>query len=100
MKKRTKKLLSVLALLSGQGCALQSAPEPASVRDTYLVAHGMASSYARRPDADPAVVQQLAILDERAAIAVQGQDNAAMANTVAALTSFAARQTSSEVQGR
>jgi hypothetical protein len=89
------------ALLAG--CALSADPaataeRPMALMDAYLIAHGMAASYAGMPDADPAVVEQLARLDMRAEAAVQSMarrrhaDLAATAQAVAALTDYAARQ--------
>ncbi len=75
------------------GCALlPSRQDSASLRDAYLVAHGMAVSYVERPDANPAVVQQLIVLDRRASAAMHDRDNSATAQAVAALTDFAASQ--------
>jgi len=90
LKKRTKKLLAVAILALG-ACAMQQAANPAALQDAYLVAHGMAASYVERPDANPDVVQQLVVLDARAAQAMRSQDNAATAMAVAALTTLAAR---------
>jgi len=70
---------------------MQQAANPAALQDAYLVAHGMAASYVERPDANPDVVQQLVVLDARAAQAMRSQDNAATAMAVAALTTLAAR---------
>ncbi len=71
---------------------------PQVLLDSYLIAHGMATSYAENPDANLAVVQELARLDHRAAEAVralahQGGDLSGTAEAVAALTDYAARQT-------
>jgi hypothetical protein len=64
--------------------------------DAYLIAHGMATSYAESPNANPAVVEQLRRLDLRAQKSLQALgargDMDATANAVAALTDYAARQ--------
>ena len=84
------------------GCALSpdtretEALRPAALLDAYLVAHGMARSYAQSPAADPAVVLQLARLDFKALSAVRTQDNSATADAVAALTAYAARQSAAD----
>ncbi len=64
----------------------------AALQDAYLVAHGMAASYAQSPNANPDVVLQLARLDLRAAAAMRDHDSDATEQAVAALTAFAARQ--------
>ena len=80
------------------GCALtpsereDAALRPAALVDAYLVAHGMAFSYASSPDASPEVVLQLARLDLQAQKAVRAQDSGASADAIAALTNYAARQ--------
>jgi hypothetical protein len=83
------------------GCALlplreNSQMREASLHDAYLVAHGMATSYVERPDANPSVVQQLEVLDNRAAAAMRTDDSTATAEAVAALTTYAARQAESD----
>ncbi len=71
---------------------------PLVLLDSYLIAHGMATSYANNPDADIAVVQELARLDGRAAEAVRalgqrrGGDVGETSQAIAALTNYAARQ--------
>ncbi len=96
---RTTLLLSLLCA----GCALSpSAQEDASLRpaalvDAYVVAHGMAISYASSPEANPDVVQQLARLDLQAQRAVRANDSGATAEAIAALTEYAARQTAPSV---
>lgn len=73
-----------------------------AVRDAYAIAHGMAFSYAGSDDAEPAVVAQLVRLDARALEAVRSMERSPQgaaqaretADAVAALTEFAARQTS------
>jgi hypothetical protein len=87
-----------LILLLCAGCAVspqaqeEAALHPAALVDAYLVAHGMAESYAESPDANPAIVGQLEQLDLQAARAVRTRDDGATAQAVAALTDFAARQ--------
>ena len=101
-------LLALLLLLGA--CATQGedfepagieSANPAAVRDAYVVAHGMAISYATSRRASPAVVEQLARLDARAAQAVvslqrmpsdSGQEQADAA--VSAFAGFAAHQVS------
>ena len=84
------------------GCAvLPNAERDAVVRhaalqDAYLVAHGMAASYAQSTDAKPDVVLQLARLDLRAAAAMRDHDTDATAEAVAALTAFAASQSNEQ----
>ena len=91
---RTTIFLSLLCA----GCALSpseredAALRPAALVDAYLVAHGMAFSYANSPDANPEVVLQLARLDLQAQKAVRAQDSGASADAIAALTDYAARQ--------
>lgn len=69
------------------GCAIRSpSADPAALQDAYLIAHGMAASYVERPDANPAKVQQLVLIDSRATAAMRAQDGAAVAAAVAALT--------------
>ena len=80
------------------GGGLQQVSRPQVLLDSYLIAHGMATSYAQNPDANLAVVQKLARLDHRAADAVRalahrGGDVSGTAEAVAALTDYAARQT-------
>ncbi len=73
-----------------------------AVRDAYAIAHGMAFSYAGSDDAEPAVVAELVRLDARALEAVRSMERSPQgaaqaretADAVAALTDFAARQTS------
>ncbi len=75
------------------GCALLPARQSsAALGDAYLVAHGMAVSYLERPDANQAVVQQLIVLDRRAADAMRDHDSSATEQAVAALTNYAASQ--------
>jgi len=70
---------------------------PSAIRDAYLIAHGMAQGYSDEPQADPAVLAELARLDAEAAAAVRtmGGDGSPddSARAVAALTDYAARQT-------
>jgi hypothetical protein len=92
------------------GCVLSAtdptatATRPLALMDAYLIAHGMATSYAENPQADPGVVLQLARLDHRAALAVRsleqsrGADLDATAEAVAALTDYAARQSGNAAQ--
>ena len=73
---------------------------PEAVLDAYLIAHGMATSYAQSDDARPEVVIQLRNLDMRAAQSIRALGHAypanveATAEAVAALTDYAARQSS------
>lgn len=90
------------------GCAVgmddQSATvqRPLAIMDAYLIASGMAASYASMPEADPAVVTQLARLDMRAADAVRrlarrpDADPSATVQAVSALTDYAAAQAAAE----
>ncbi len=87
------------------GCALSDpvavSEQPRALVDAYLIAHGMAAGYAQGPQADPAVVEQLARLDSRAAQAVRSLARApgnlsATAEAVAALTDYAARQSATQ----
>ena len=87
------------------GCALlplrpDAANHEAALHDAYLVAHGMATSYVEQPDANSAVVQQLEVLDARAAAAMRNEDSTAEAEAVAALTTLAARRVQQEPAGR
>jgi hypothetical protein len=70
---------------------------PSAIRDAYLIAHGMAEGYREQPHADPQVLAELSRLDARAAAAVRGMDGTGSpddsARAVAALTNYAARQT-------
>ena len=80
------------------GGGFEAASRPQVLLDSYLIAHGMATSYAENPDANLAVVQELARLDQRAADAVRALarrdgDLSGTAEAVAALTDYAARQT-------
>ena len=77
------------------------AQRPRALVDAYLIAHGMAASYAQAPQADPAVVEQLGRLDIRAAQAVRSLARepgnlSATAEAVAALTDYAARQSATQ----
>ncbi len=99
-----------IALLTAAACAglaacdagggVTQVSRPQVLLDSYLIAHGMATSYAENPDANLAVVQELARLDHRAsdavrALAHRGGDVSGTAEAVAALTDYAARQTAS-----
>jgi hypothetical protein len=59
-------LLSACATLAPEG----SRHSARAIFDAYLIAHGMVKSYDERPDADPAISQQLATLDIRASRAL------------------------------
>jgi hypothetical protein len=90
-------LLSACATMGGD----PDRHSPYAIYDAYLIAHGMAESYDERPDADPVVLRQLATLDMRAhralidlARAPDGNADAT-ARAVAALSDYAARQTTS-----
>ncbi len=65
-----------------------------ALMDAYLIAHGMAGSYARSRHASPQVVAELARLDRRArSLASNPQtDESSTAEAVAALSNYAARQ--------
>jgi hypothetical protein len=71
---------------------------PEALLDAYLIAHGMAASYAESPGANRAVVAQLRSLDMKAAQAIRELARPypvnveATAEAVAALTDYAARQ--------
>ncbi len=98
-------LLALLLLLgscamSGEefGPAAES-DNPAALRDAYVIAHGMAISYATSGRASSAVVAQLARLDARAAQAVvsmqrmpSDSDQEQASAAVSAFAAFAARQ--------
>jgi hypothetical protein len=62
--------------------------------DAYLIAHGMARSYARSGHASPEVVAELARLDMRARQLASNPrtDESSTEEAVAALTNYAARQ--------
>jgi hypothetical protein len=45
--------------------------DPGALQDAYLIAHGMAASYAESAEADPTVVAQLARLDAKASDAIR-----------------------------
>ena len=96
------RLLLVACLCAAAfGCSFEDeavpGSSPASIRDAYLIAHGMAEEYRDQLHADPKVAAELARLDSRAAAAVQTMDGSGdagdSARAVAALTEFAARQT-------
>ena len=88
-------LLSGCAALPWQG----ERHDPRAIFDAYLIAHGMVRSYEERIDADPAVTLELSRLDQRASLALgdlaraPDSDSDDSARAVAALTDFAARQT-------
>jgi hypothetical protein len=71
---------------------------PEALLDAYLIAHGMAASYAESPGARPAVVLQLRALDMSAQRSIRHlatpypSNVEATAEAVAALTDYAARQ--------
>ena len=89
-------VVAVVACASGEQAAIS--PGPMALVDAYLIAHGMAASYANSGTADPAVVNQLARLDRKAAEAVQSlsqvpnSDQSATAAAISALAGYAARQ--------
>jgi hypothetical protein len=98
-------ICAVLAACTGSlGEQAAAAHRPQALLDAYLIAHGMAASYAESPDANPAVVLQLARLDMRAAASVRSLDRPykadidATASAVAALTDYAARQSTATAQ--
>jgi hypothetical protein len=97
---RTATLVFLCCLAAA--CALRSNDEnqqgKLAVLDAYLIAHGMAQSYRESPDADPAVTEELARLDARAAAIRDvaqsgGADTADSERAVAALSDYAASQT-------
>jgi hypothetical protein len=104
------RLLSIsclsIALVGGamSACTLSDDPamgsNPSAIRDAYLIAHGMAVGYSDQPHADPKVSAELARLDAEAAAAVRGMEGTGSADdsarAVAALTDYAARQTTTE----
>jgi hypothetical protein len=71
---------------------------PEALLDAYLIAHGMAASYAESPGARPSVVLQLRTLDMNAQRSIRHlatpypSNVEATAEAVAALTDYAARQ--------
>ncbi len=75
---------------------------PEALLDAYLIAHGMATSYAQSDDARPEVVMQLRNLDIKAAQSIRALGHAYPANVeatveaVAALTDYAARQSTKQ----
>ena len=91
-------VLAVLAVASCASLSPDAQPRPQSLVDAYLVAHGMATSYAESETAEPAVVDQLVRLDRKAAAAVEDfsrvpdSDSSATVAAISALTAFAARQ--------
>ncbi len=72
--------------------------QPEALLDAYLIAHGMATSYAQSDEARADVVMQLRSLDNRAAQSIRELGHASFGNVeatveaVAALTDYAARQ--------
>jgi hypothetical protein len=94
---------AVLFCLVLTGCAAlpwqADRHDPRAIFDAYLIAHGMVHSYEERPDADPAVTLELTRLDQQAHLALvnlaraPGSDVDDSARAVAALSDFAARQT-------
>jgi len=94
-------LLACAALAACAASPWQRADEawrPDALLDAYLIAHGMAASYATSPGARPAVVVQLRTLDMNAARSIRALSQKPTANVeataeaVAALTDYAARQ--------
>ncbi len=87
-----------LAACTWAGSGADQPAPPLVLLDSYLIAHGMATSYAENPDADIAVIQELARLDGRAADAVRalaqrrGGNVAQTSQAIAALIEYAARQ--------
>jgi hypothetical protein len=75
---------------------------PEALLDAYLIAHGMATSYAESPGARREVVQQLQTLDMNAQRSIRGlampypANMEATAEAVAALTDYAARQSAQQ----
>jgi hypothetical protein len=74
-----------------------SGNSPAAIRDAYLIAHGMAERCRQDLHADPEVLAELSRLDAEAAAAVHDMEyngsSDQSARAVAALTDYAARQT-------
>jgi hypothetical protein len=101
---RVMRLLPLFAAICGVAAACSLMPPadhgaaPSSLLDAYCIAHGMALSYAGRPDADKNVVHQLSQLDATAANDVQsmvhGGSSQTTAQAIAALTNLAASQPS------
>jgi hypothetical protein len=93
-------VLSACAASPWQRAAADHRPE--ALLDAYLIAHGMAASYAESPAARPGVVLQLRTLDMNAQHAIRALANPypsnveATAQAVAALTDFAARQSAQQ----
>jgi len=99
-------LLLGCALLAGcaaspwQSGAITHQPE--ALLDAYLIAHGMATSYAQSDEARADVVMQLRSLDYKAAQSIRDLGRARSGNVeatveaVAALTDYAARQSSQQ----
>jgi hypothetical protein len=96
------KMLATCAMLSACAASPWQQAEadrrPEALLDAYLIAHGMAASYAASPGARAAVVAQLRMLDIKAATAIRDLAQPypvnveATAEAVAALTDYAARQ--------
>jgi hypothetical protein len=80
----------------------ESPHRPEALLDAYLIAHGMATSYAQSDDARPDVVMQLRSLDLMAAQSIRDLGHAypgnvqATVEAVAALTDYAARQSTQQ----
>ncbi len=98
-------LLLGCALLAG--CAASpwqsgATHQPEALLDAYLIAHGMATSYAQSDEARADVVMQLRSLDYKAAQSIRNLGRARSGNVeatveaVAALTDYAARQSSQQ----
>jgi hypothetical protein len=89
---------AVLAACAASPWREESVYRPEALLDAYLIAHGMATSYAESAEARPSVVLQLQALDMRAAQSIRDLGHAypgnveATAEAVAALTDYAARQ--------
>lgn len=91
-------LLCLLVSACAFGPGMADGHNPMAISDAYLIAHGMAISYDERPDADPAVTEELAKLDWRARRALidmvrtPDRDQDETVRAVAALSDYAARQ--------
>ena len=86
--------VAIASCASAPGEVSDSGQQRQALLDAYLIAHGMAVSYARSGHANPKVVGELARLDRRARSLASNpsDDESSVAEAVAALTAYAARQ--------
>ncbi len=86
--------VAIASCASAPGEAYDPGQRRQAVFDAYLIAHGMAVSYARSGHANVKVVGELARLDRRARALASNpsEDGSTAAEAVKALTSYAARQ--------